>query len=57
VTYADGRPYGVLSTPGGDTQEQGLMQVLFDAILYRFNSQNAVEAPRFRNRPSGLKLR
>ena len=47
VTYADGRPYGVLSTPGGDTQEQGLMQVLFDSILYRYNSQNAVEAPRF----------
>ncbi len=50
VTYADGRPYGVLSTPGGDTQEQGLMQVLFDAILYRYNAQNAVEAPRFGTR-------
>lgn len=50
VTYADGRPYGVLSTPGGDTQEQGLLQVLFDNILYRLNAQNAVEAPRFGTR-------
>lgn len=50
VTYADGRPYAVLSTPGGDTQEQGLLQVLFDAIQFRFNAQNAVEAPRFGTR-------
>jgi len=50
VTYADGRPYAVLSTPGGDTQEQGLLQVLLDNITYRLNSQNAVEAPRFGTR-------
>ena len=50
VTYADGRPYGVLSTPGGDTQEQGLLQVLFDTIQFRMNAQNAVEAPRFGTR-------
>jgi len=50
VTYDDGRPYGVLSTPGGDTQEQGLLQVLFDVIQFRMNAQNAVEAPRFGTR-------
>ena len=50
VTYEDGRPYGVLSTPGGDTQEQGLLQVLLDVIQFRFNVQNAVEAPRFSTR-------
>jgi gamma-glutamyltranspeptidase/glutathione hydrolase len=50
VTYEDGRPYGVLSTPGGDTQEQGLIQVLFNTILFRMDAQNAIEAPRFGTR-------
>jgi len=36
-----------LSTPGGDNQDQGLMQVLFDAVFFGMNSQAAVEAPRF----------
>ena len=50
VTHADGRPFAVLSTPGGDTQEQGLLQVLLATINYRLNSQNAVEAARFGTR-------
>jgi gamma-glutamyltranspeptidase/glutathione hydrolase len=39
----------VLSTPGGDTQEQSLMQVLFYGIEFGMNPQNAVEAPRFQS--------
>ena len=35
---------------GGDTQEQGLLQVLLDVLQFRFNAQNAVEAPRFGTR-------
>jgi gamma-glutamyltranspeptidase/glutathione hydrolase len=50
VTLADGKPFAVLSTPGGDTQEQGLLQVLFNVIQFRLNAQNAVEAPRFGTR-------
>jgi len=50
VTYADGRPYITLSTPGGDNQDQALIQVLFDIIEFNMNSQNAVEAPRFQTR-------
>jgi gamma-glutamyltranspeptidase/glutathione hydrolase len=50
VTMADGRPLAVLSTPGGDTQEQGLLQVLFNSIQFRMNAQNAIEAPRFGTR-------
>ena len=50
VTYADGRPYGVLSTPGGDSQEQGLLQVLLNNVNYRLNAQNAVEWPRIGTR-------
>jgi gamma-glutamyltranspeptidase/glutathione hydrolase len=36
-----------LSTPGGDNQDQGLLQVLFDAVFFGMNAQAAVEAPRF----------
>ena len=36
-----------LSTPGGDNQEQSLIQVLFDAIEFGMNAEQAVEAPRF----------
>ena len=36
-----------LSTPGGDNQDQSLLQVLFYALEFGMNAQNAVEAPRF----------
>jgi gamma-glutamyltranspeptidase/glutathione hydrolase len=50
VTYADGRPFGALSTPGGDNQDQALTQILLDVIEFNLNPQNAVEAPRFQTR-------
>jgi len=50
VTSADGKPVGVLSTPGGDTQEQGLLQVMFNSLIFRMNAENSVEAPRFGTR-------
>jgi gamma-glutamyltranspeptidase/glutathione hydrolase len=46
VTAPD-RTVMVLSTPGGDNQDQGLMQVMFDALFFGMNAQAAVEAPRF----------
>ena len=36
-----------LSTPGGDNQDQALLQVLFNALEFGMNAQAAVEAPRF----------
>ena len=36
-----------LSTPGGDNQDQALLQVLFYAVEFGFNAQASVEAPRF----------
>ena len=36
-----------LSTPGGDNQEQSLMQVLFYALEFGMNAEQSVEAPRF----------
>src|SRR5580658_6103662 len=50
VTHTDGTPWMVLSTPGGDNQEQALMQLLFDVVLFKQNAEQAIEAPRFETR-------
>ncbi len=50
VTQADGKPLLVLSTPGGDNQEQSLLQIFFNAVLFGMNSEQAIEAPRFQTR-------
>jgi gamma-glutamyltranspeptidase / glutathione hydrolase len=50
VTSAEGKPVEVLSTPGGDTQEQGLLQVMFNSLIFHMNAENAIEAPRFGTR-------
>ncbi len=42
-----GEPFMVLSTPGGDNQDQALLQVLLNIIEWDMNPQEAVEAPRF----------
>ncbi len=46
----EGRPFMVTSTPGGDQQDQALLQVLLAALEFGFNPQAAVEAPRFQSR-------
>lgn len=50
VTHSDGRPYLAMSTPGGDNQDQALIQILLDVLEFNLNAQNAVEAPRFQTR-------
>jgi gamma-glutamyltranspeptidase/glutathione hydrolase len=47
LVMKDGKPLLVLSTPGGDNQDQSLVQVLFNIIEFGMNVQEAVEAPRF----------
>jgi gamma-glutamyltranspeptidase/glutathione hydrolase len=47
LVLKDGRPFLVLSTPGGDNQDQSLLQVLLNIIEFGMNVQEAVEAPRF----------
>ena len=42
-----GEPFMVLSTPGGDSQDQALLQTLLNIIEFGMNPQEAVEAPRF----------
>ena len=43
----DGQPFMILSTPGGDNQDQALLQVLLNIIEFGMSPQEAVEAPRF----------
>ena len=47
LVMKDGKPVLVLSTPGGDNQDQTLLQVLLNVIEFDMNVQEAVEAPRF----------
>jgi gamma-glutamyltranspeptidase / glutathione hydrolase len=47
LVLKDGQPFMVLSTPGGDNQDQGLLQVMLNIIEFGMNPQEAVEAPRF----------
>jgi gamma-glutamyltranspeptidase/glutathione hydrolase len=42
-----GEPFMALSTPGGDNQDQALLQVLLNIVEFGMNPQEAVEAPRF----------
>jgi gamma-glutamyltranspeptidase / glutathione hydrolase len=47
LVLKDGAPFMVLSTPGGDNQDQALLQVFLNIIEFAMNPQEAVEAPRF----------
>ncbi len=47
VLNADGSPFLAMSTPGGDNQDQAMLQVLLNIIEFGMIPQEAVEAPRF----------
>jgi gamma-glutamyltranspeptidase/glutathione hydrolase len=47
LVLKDGKPVWALSTPGGDNQDQALLQVLLNLIDFGMSPQEAVEAPRF----------
>lgn len=47
IVLKGGEPFMVLSTPGGDNQDQALLQVLLNVLEFGMNPQEAVEAPRF----------
>jgi gamma-glutamyltranspeptidase/glutathione hydrolase len=50
VTLANGTPYLAMSTPGGDNQDQALIQMFLNVVEFGLNAQQAVEAPRFQTR-------
>jgi gamma-glutamyltranspeptidase/glutathione hydrolase len=47
IVLRDGKPFMAMSTPGGDNQDQALLQVLLNIIEFGMSPQEAVEAPRF----------
>jgi gamma-glutamyltranspeptidase/glutathione hydrolase len=49
IVLRDGKPFLALSTPGGDNQDQALLQVLLNIVEFGMSPQEAVEAPRFQS--------
>jgi gamma-glutamyltranspeptidase/glutathione hydrolase len=47
IVLKDAKPVLALSTPGGDNQDQALLQVLLNIIDFGMTPQEAVESPRF----------
>ena len=47
IVLRDGKPFLALSTPGGDNQDQALLQVFLNIVEFGMTPQEAVEAPRF----------
>ncbi len=47
IILKDGQPFLALSTPGGDNQDQAMLQVVLNIIDFGMGPQEAVEAPRF----------
>jgi gamma-glutamyltranspeptidase/glutathione hydrolase len=46
VVLKDGRPFLAISTPGGDSQDQQILNVLLQVIVFGKDIQEAIEAPR-----------
>ncbi len=47
LVMKDGKPLIAMSTPGGDNQDQALLQVLLNMLEFNMTPQEAVESPRF----------
>jgi gamma-glutamyltranspeptidase/glutathione hydrolase len=50
IVTRNGEPLLALSTPGGDNQDQSLLQVLLNVLEFHMDAEAAVEAPRFQTR-------
>jgi gamma-glutamyltranspeptidase/glutathione hydrolase len=46
VVLKDGKPFLALSTPGGDSQDQQILNVLLNLFIFDLELQAAIEAPR-----------
>lgn len=46
VVLKDGQPFLALSTPGGDSQDQQILNVLLNLFVFDLDLQVAIEAPR-----------
>ncbi|HLJ13524.1 MAG TPA: gamma-glutamyltransferase family protein [Bryobacteraceae bacterium] len=50
VTTHNGQPFLAFSTPGGDNQDQSLIQMFLNVVEFGMNAEAAIEAPRFQTR-------
>jgi gamma-glutamyltranspeptidase/glutathione hydrolase len=50
IVTKDGKTLLALSTPGGDNQEQSLIQIMFNVLLFHMDADLAMEAPRLQTR-------
>ncbi len=46
IVLKDGKPYLAISTPGGDSQDQQILNVLLNMLVFDMDIQVAIEAPR-----------
>ena len=46
IVLKDGKPFLAIGTPGGDSQDQQILQVLLNVIDFGLDVQAAIEAPR-----------
>jgi gamma-glutamyltranspeptidase / glutathione hydrolase len=46
LVLKDGKPFLAISTPGGDSQDQQILNVLLELIVFGKGLQEAIEAPR-----------
>jgi gamma-glutamyltranspeptidase/glutathione hydrolase len=46
ILLKDGKPFLAISTPGGDSQDQQIANVLLNLIVFHMGLQEAIEAPR-----------
>jgi len=49
IALKDGHPFLSFSLPGGDFQDQALLQLFLNVVEFGMNVQEAVEAPKFRS--------
>jgi gamma-glutamyltranspeptidase/glutathione hydrolase len=46
IVLKDGQPFLAISTPGGDSQDQQILNVLLQMLVFGKDIQEAIEAPR-----------
>ena len=46
IVLKDGKPFLAISTPGGDSQDQQVLDVLLNMLVFGDDIQDAIEAPR-----------
>jgi gamma-glutamyltranspeptidase/glutathione hydrolase len=46
IVLKDGKPFLAISTPGGDSQDQQILNVLLEIMVFDKDIQEAIEAPR-----------